>query len=236
MAADILFKYEWLWGNYTADVTFTKKLLGETPVHAASVLPGAYKTIGSRVWSGTYTKKYSGPTTYAIIQDVMRDIKIISDSYAQRNFDSAEGAVGRAQKSSRPVNVSATFEVGRQYHKAALAYMLTNFCGYKKTITLTSGRKGSLRAQTRRNGWIGSKKLITPGREGTCDLLDRAYRANPQYYPQHKALMDQIEDKKVAGKLYNNNKEYVDLFYKGASSNWVIPTTGGTRRGRKNRK
>lgn len=233
MAADIVFNYTWLWGGYTADVTFTKKLLGSTPVSAAAVLEGAYKTIGSKVWSGTYTKKYNGQTTYDIIKQVRADIQKVSDSYAKRNFDSAGSAIEKAQKSSRAVNTSAEVEAVRQSNKAALAYMLTNFCGYKKSITLTSGLKGSLRAQTRRNGYFGSKKLITPGREAACDALDAAYRNKSQVYPPHKVLLGMIENKEVAGQFFNNKLEYNNIYSEGEREMWRIPTTGGTRKNRK---
>lgn len=231
MAPDIVFNYEWLWGDYTADVTFTKKLLGDTPVSALSVIPGAYKTMVSSAWSGTYTKQYSGKTTYDIIKQVMTDIKQATDEHEGAKVTAATGAIKNAQKASRAVNNSAAKEAVRHDNKAMLAYMLTNFCGYKKTITATS-LKGSLRAQTK--SIFNSTKLITPGREGACNVLDEAYRAKSQIYPEKTAITAVIENKTVAGKEINNKAEYDRIYAAGEQSKWGAK--GGMRRTRKNRK
>ena len=215
MAAVIDFKYTWLWGDYTAEITFTDKLL---PKDCFPYIPDVRKTL-----SGFYVKKYVGKTTFDIIKAIQKDIKEATDRKAQTNVNAATKAIEKGQKASRKVNNSAAKEALRQDNKAILAYMLTNFCGYKKTITLTSGMKGSLRAQT-----------ITPGRENACAVLDKAYRAKPQVYPEETAIKDVIENKTVAGKEIKNNEEYDRIYQAGEQSGWGAK--GGMRRTRKNRK
>ena len=224
--AEIDFKYKWLYGGYTTTVTFTDKIL---PIENFPFIPGVVKTT-----LGAYTKKYNGKTTFAIINDMKKDIEEAKNNQARQNVESAAKAVESAKTASRKVDTSAAVEAARQQNKATLAYMLTNFCGYKKTVTATSGLKGSLRAQTTRVGYLGSKKVITPGREQACDALDAAYRTKNQVYPEHPVLLAMINNPTVAGKEINNKKEYNDIYSKGEREHWVIPSRGGTRR--KNRK
>jgi hypothetical protein len=229
MAAEIDFKYKWLYGGYTATVTFTKLMVSKEEI--IPFIPGVTKSL-----VGSYTKKYSGTTTFDIINAIKKDISDATMAQARQNVVSATKAVATAQTASRKVNESAAAEAVRQTNKAALAYMLTNFCGYKKTVTATSGLKGSLQAQTKRVGYVGSKKVITPGRENACDALDAAYRNKSQVYPDSQSLVNKIENPTVAGEVIDNKQAYTDIYTKGESAKWVIPSTGGTRRSRKNAK
>ena len=229
MAVEIDFKYKWLYGGYTATVAFTKLMVSKEEI--IPFIPGVTKSL-----VGSYTKKYSGTTTFDIINAIKKDISDATMAQARQNVVSATEAVATAQTASRKVNESAAAEAVRQTNKAALAFMLTNFCGYKKTVTATSGLKGSLQAQTKRVGYVGSKKVITPGRENACDELDAAYRNKSQVYPDSQSLVNKIENPTVAGEVINNKQAYTDIYKRGEDAKWVIPSTGGTRRRRKNAK
>lgn len=228
---EIIFKYKWLWSGYTADVTFTKDMIN----------PEAWKyleKLGAKrsLVTGSYTKHYTGRTTYEIIKLIQADIVEANRLFKNKNYDEANAASVTAQKYARQVSTKSASEAERQDNKAVLAYLLTNFCGYQKATSITSLRKGTLQAQTRKTGrfGLGREKIIYPGRGAACEALDKAYNTNPQPKITKEEISELVvTPNDVPGGV--DQKEIFDKMYDaGLENKWH--TKGGMRQTRKNRK
>lgn len=210
---EIIFKYKWLWGGYAADVTFTKDMIN----------PEAWKYLADATRSlvtGSYTKHYTGRTTYEIINAILKDKKNAEDEFNKHHNDASQKATETSK--GRTIDTKVLEAAADEDRKKILAFMLTKFCGYKKQGLFSK----SLQPSTEKDGLFGKKtKLIIKEREDICNILHTSYKKKPYTYPD-EAISQAIEGKE---KLQDAYKE---IYGKGEETNWTS-SSGGTRRLRK---